>query len=419
MTRAAAGTLDDLVATLRPGMNVFVPGTSGESLGFYAALKRRPEMAAGVRFVCVHFPGMNESDFTALHPEASQRAYFAQPHLRSAMQEGRVDLMPLDYPGIWRDLQSLRIDLAVAHVSPPDRSRRMSLGNCYDFLPAVWARAGMRAAHVNPALPRTAGSFSIDANECDILCSEEAPVVTRLSGEPGAELTEIGRQVAALVHDGDTLQLGIGKMQSAVVRALRSHRRLRLHSGMVTEEIVNLVDAHAIRGPGSIVAGVALGDEGFYRRLGEDATFTFCSVQETHDVDRIARIPGFVAINAALEVDLFGQVNSDCLDGQLQAGVGGMPPFVAGAARSPGGCAIFCLSATAAKGTVSRIVPKLSAGSAVGVPRHAVDTVVTEYGVAQIGSLPVHRRAERLIELAAPTFRTSLAQEWAHLKARL
>jgi acyl-CoA hydrolase len=417
MTRR--GTLDELVAMLRPGMNVFVPGTSGESLGFFAALRRRPEMAAGVRFICVQFPGMNESDFTALHPQALQRAYFAQPHLRAPMREGRVDLMPLDYPGIWRDLQTLRIDLAIAHVGAPDEGGRMSLGICYDFLPAVWGRAGMRAAHVNPALPRTAGSFSLAADACDLLCVEEAPLVTRRSGEPGAELTEIGHRVASLVRDGDTLQLGIGKMQSAVVRALRSHRRLRLHSGMVTEEIVTLLDVGAIRGPGSVVAGVALGDDSFYRRLSEDASFTFRSVDETHDVDRIARIPGFVAINAALEVDLFGQVNSDCLDGQLQAGVGGMPPFVAGARRSPGGRAIFCLNATAAKGTVSRIVPKLGAGSAVGVPRHAVDAIVTEYGVAELAPLPVHRRAERLIELAAPTFRADLAREWATLMARL
>src|SRR6266436_3538428 len=236
---------------------------------------------------------------------------------------------------------------------------------------------------------------------------------------PGAQLTEIGHRVASLVRDGDTLQLGIGKMQSAVVRALRSHRRLRLHSGMVTEEIVNLLDVGAIRGPGSVVAGVALGDDAFYRRLSEDASFTFRSVDETHDVDRIAGIPGFVAVNAALEVDLFGQVNSDCLDGQLQADVGGMPPFVAGARRSPGGRAIFCLNATAARGTASRIVPKLGAGSAVGVPRHAVDAIVTEYGVAELAPLPVHRRAERLIELAAPSFRADLAREWATLMARL
>jgi acyl-CoA hydrolase len=417
MTRTC--TLDGLVSTLRPGMNVFIPGTSGESLGFFAALQRSPEKAAGVRFIGVHFPGINESDFAGLHPQALQRCYFAQPHLREAMRAGRVDLLPLDYPGIWRDLESLHIDLAIAHVSPPDAGGRMSLGNCYDFLPAVWPRAVRRVAHVNEALPRTTGSFSVELQSCDVICPEEAPVVTRLSGEPASDLTEIGRLVAGLVPDGATLQLGIGKMQSAVVRALRFHHRLRVHSGMVTEEIAKLLDSGAIRGSGSVVAGVALGDRAFYKRVGEDPSFTFCTVKETHDVARVAQIPGFVAINAALEVDLLGQVNSDCLDGQLQAGVGGMPPFVAGAARSPGGRSIFCLASTAGRGSSSRIVGRLGPGSAVSVPKHAVDTVVTEYGVAELASLPVHRRGERLIELAAPAFRATLAQEWAALLARL
>src|SRR5258708_11084413 len=117
MTRR--GTLDELVAMLRPGMNVFVPGTSGESLGFFAALRRRPGMAAGVRFICVQFPGMNESDFTALHPQALQRAYFAQPHLRAPMRERRGAFVPRGDPGIRARRRTPRIVLSLAHASRP------------------------------------------------------------------------------------------------------------------------------------------------------------------------------------------------------------------------------------------------------------------------------------------------------------
>ncbi|PKO90564.1 MAG: acetyl-CoA hydrolase [Betaproteobacteria bacterium HGW-Betaproteobacteria-12] len=411
--------LDQVVAMLRPGMNVFIPGTSGESLAFFEALCRHPDKAAGVRFVGVHFPGINFGDYPGLHPQARQRAYFIQPNLREPMRQGRVDLLPLDYTGVWQDLQSLPIDLALAQVSPPDAAGRMSLGVCHDFLPAVWARAAIRVAHVNPRMPRTQSSFSIARADCDVVCEIDAPLVTQLSGDPGPELLAIGRHVAAMVRDGDTLQLGIGKMQSAVVRSLREHRQLRLHSGMVTEEILGLRESGAIQGVGSIVAGVALGDESFYRRLAEDDAFAFRSVGETHDICSIARIPNFVSINAAVEIDLFGQVNCDCLDGRLLAGVGGMPPFVTGARLAPGGRAIFCLSSTAGKGTISRIVPRLGTGSAVGAARYMLDRVVTEHGSAELAKLSLHQRAEKLIELADPPFREGLAAEWAGIAAGL
>lgn len=412
-------SLDQVVALLKPGMNVFVPGTSGESLAFFEALSRSPEKSAGVRFIGVHFPGINQNDYPGLHPRAALRAYFAQPNLRGPMQEGRVDLLPLDYTGVWHDLMNQRIDLAIAQVSPPDAGGRMSLGICHDFLPAVWQRAGLRIAHVNPRMPGTQGNFSIDAADCDFVCEAEAPLVTQLSGDPSPDLVAIGHHVAGIVRDGDTLQLGIGKMQSAVVRALRDHRDLRLNSGMVTEEILGLLDAGAIRGKASVVAGVALGHEDFYRRLAEDDSFAFKCVGETHDICRIAQISNFVSINAAVEIDLFGQVNCDCLDGRLLAGVGGMPPFVIGARLSAGGRAIFCLSSTAAKGTVTRIVSRLGAGSAVGAPRYMLDRVVTEHGSADVANLSIHQRAEKLIELAAPSFREQLSAEWASLAAKL
>lgn len=408
----AVSTLDEVVARLQPGMTVFVPGTSGESLAFYEALKRAPQKAAGVCFVGALFPGMNESDYVGLTPETRQRAYFSHPSLRTAMRAGRVDLLPVDYPGAWNDLRNQTVDLAIAQVSPPDDAGRMSLGNCYDFLPAVWARAKVRVAHVNPQMPRTVGSFTIQRSECDWLCEEDAALVGQLSGDPNEELMAIGRHVANCVRDGDTLQFGIGKMQSAVVRSLREHKSLRLYSGMVTEEILGLLDRNVIQGEASIVAGVALGDMDFYRRTAVDRSFYFKSVGETHSIQEIARIPNFVSVNAAIEVDLFGQVNCDCLDGRLLAGVGGMPPFVTGARLSEGGRSIFCLGATAAKGSVSRIVPKLGAASAVGAPRYMLDRVITEFGVAELAGLSIHQRAERLIGIAAPAFREQLAAEW-------
>jgi acyl-CoA hydrolase len=411
--------LDDAVARLEPGMTVFVPGMSGESLAFLDALKAAPHKAAGVRFVGVHFPGINQSNYLALHPEATQRAYFMQPHLRPAFASGRAELMPLDYPGTLNDLAHLPIDIAVAQVSPRDEDGLMSLGPCYDFLPAVWQRARIKVAHVNHRISRTRGSFQVRAADCDLVVEADAPLVTLDSGEPTPDLVELGRHVASVVRDGDTLQMGIGNMVTAVLRALVCHRNLHVYSGMITGAAVPLIDGGVIAGEGAIEVGVALGDEDFYRRVGEDPTFYFRPVAETHDVHRIAAIPGFVSINAALEIDLLGQVNCDSLDGRLVAGVGGMPAFVQGAQLSKGGRAIFCLPATADRGDLSRIVSKLGARSLVASPRHALDTVVTEYGAASLRGRSVDARAERLIQLAAPQFRERLLVEWREIRATI
>lgn len=412
-------TLDAVVARLQPGMRVFVPGVSGESQAFFEALTRNPEKADGVCFVGIHFPGINTNDYLGLHPNARQRAYFMQPHLRAPLRDGRVDLIPADYQGVLKDLERLSIDLAVAQVSAPDAGGVMSLGLSYDFLPSVWQRAGLKVAHVNPALPATRGSFRIREDECDLVCGESSPILEYDGGAPSPDLLQLGRHVASVVRDGDTLQFGVGKIQNGILQALGGHRHLRVYSGMVSAEVLPLIDGGSISGRSAIEAGVALGHQAFYERIAADETFYFRPASETHDVRRIASIPGFVAINAALEIDLLGQVNSESLDGALLAGVGGMPAFVQGARLSEGGRSIFCLSATAAKGQLSRIVPRLGATSLVASPRFALDIVATEHGLANLQGLNMDERAERLIALAAPRFREELASAWRDIRTRL
>ena len=139
----------EIVAGLKPGMTVYVPGVSGESLAFYEALKAEPARAAGVRFVGAHFPGINRSDYLGLHAEARQRSYFMLPGLRAGFADGRAELLPLDYPGIHRDLsEHVEIDLAIAQLTPPDAAGQCSTGLSADFLPAVWAKARRRIAHI-------------------------------------------------------------------------------------------------------------------------------------------------------------------------------------------------------------------------------------------------------------------------------
>ena len=414
MPLPASTSASNLVTCFEPGITVYVQGLSGESLPLYRALQANPGAAAGVRFVGVHFPGINRSDYLGLHPSAQQRAYFMLPGLRDALLSERTELLPLDYPGIFSDLaEHVRIDIAIAQVAPPDAHGICSLGPCVDFLPAVWRKAGLRIAHINPRLPPTRSSFAVHESDFDAVFEEDAELLTYDGGEPSPALQRHAALIANLVRDGDTIECGIGKLPAAVLAALSSHRGLRIYSGLVTAHAGMLVDCGAIRGDGAIQAGVALGDEDWYRRTSTDATFYFRPVNETHDVRRIAEIRNFCAINSAVEVDLLGQVNADYVRGRLIAGVGGLPAFASGARLSAGGRSIIALPATTDDAVRSRIVPLLTPGCSVAIPRHQADYVVTEHGVAELRHLPLHARARALIAIAAPQFREDLERAWS------
>jgi acyl-CoA hydrolase len=414
------GRPTDVLGILRPGMTVFVPGMSGESLAFYDELRADPGRAEGVTFVGVHFPGINRTDYLALHPTVRQRAYFMSAAVRAGFLAGRVDLMPLDYPGIVRDLQQdIRVDVAIAQVSPPDEKGQCSLGASYDFLPSVWHDARVRIAHVNPQLPRTRGSFHVRLEDCQLAFESESGIAGVALEMPDAAALKHARLAAELVSDGATLQFGVGRLQAALLMSLENHRHLRVYSGMISPAILRLLETGAIEADAVIECGVALGNPEFYARLDADPRFYFRPVRETHDIRRIAAIPGFHAINSALEVDLFGQVNVDCLNGRLVAGVGGLPAFSAGARLSPGGRSIIVLPATSDSGRISRIVCRSDDHSLAALARHEADYVVTEYGVARLRQLSLQQRAAALIAIAAPQFRDELETAWREVAHRL
>ncbi|SNC62691.1 Acyl-CoA hydrolase [Marinobacter sp. es.048] len=412
--------LNDFVKRLKPGMTVYVPGVSGESLAFYRALKATPDACMGVRFVGALFPGINRSDYLGLHPESRQRNYFMLPGLRAGLEDGRAELLPLDYPGIFRDLQqNTEIDVAVAQVTPPDASGHCSLGLSQDFIPAVWDKAKIKVLHINPSLPRTQGSFRIRFHDADVCCDETSDVVHYSNPVPGTLQHDIAEHVVNLVNDGDTLELGIGKLPSAVLEGLTSHRDLKIYSGMVLPNVSSLIDSGSIKGRGAVRTGAALGDTQFYERLDKDPTFYFQPVSESHSVRRISEIPGFCAINSAIEVDLFGQINSDSVKGRQLAGVGGLPSFVAGARLSERGRSIIVLPSMTDNQKFSRIVPALSSMCCTAVPRHDADYVITEQGVANLRGLSIHERAQALISIAAPSIRDELFEEWRSIIKRL
>ena len=409
-----------LTDCLTPGARVFVAGMSGESALWLDELRAEPERARGVHFTAVQFPGIDTADYLALDPTTSLTAFFMSPAVRAGIQQGRAELLALDYPGIARHLRDMPpVDVAVAQLSPPDADGYCSAGLSSDFLPLVWERAQRRVAHLNPRVPRTRGSFRVHASTLDITVEADAPLLEFTESAGGALEARIGALVASLVRDGDTLQFGIGSVPSALAASLAGHRRLRLHSGMVSPSMRTLWEAGALDRDARITTGVALGPAAFHDFVAAHPTLWFTDVAHTHDVAMIAAIPRFIAINSAVEVDLFGQVNSERAGGAIQAGAGGLPAFAQGALASGGGRSMICLASTARGGSVSRIVTALGDKALCTLPRYMADVVITEHGIAELRGLGLGARATALLAIAAPEHRDALAAQWDTMRRTL
>ena len=419
--------------TLRPGSCVYWPGCAGHSALFESWLQDAPEQAAGVHFCGVWIPGVNSFDPTALHADARASSFFLTPELRPAWERGALDLLPLHYSDVVRWLTVPgRFDVLLLQVAPPDDAGQCSLSVAADFSADVLAahvRAGVHTglgqatvlAHVNPRLPRTRGpSVPVACISAWVehaaapLCVQDAPV--------DAHLAQVAQQVARFVNDGDTLQFGLGRLQAAVLAALHAHRQLRVHSGMVSDGLLGLME-HGALAPRSVhtppvCTGVALGSAALYAALADPTLVRFAPVSHTHAQATLAALPNLVSINSALEIDLFGQLHVDNLAGRQLSGVGGLVDFARGARASPGGRAIVAATALAGRTQRSRIVPLLGPG-AVAMARADADLVVTEFGAARLRQVGVDDRAQALISIADPAHREALTEAWHTLRRSL
>jgi 4-hydroxybutyrate CoA-transferase len=417
-------TVDRLPDLLRPGMTVFVAGASGEPTPLLQALAQAPAASAGGHYVGCRIPGLNVIDPASFHPDARLTSFFVFGELATSHAAGRVRFLPLHYSGIWQYLSTLAVDLALIQTSPPDERGQCSLGVSVHFVPAVLERARLVVAEINAAMPRPARSYRIPYQRLDYVAATERPLLALVGGEPADDVRRIGAQVASLVADGDTIQIGIGKVPAAVLTALRGHRDLGLHGGMVADQVADLHAAGIMTGArkshdrGLMVGTAAIGTAKVYDWAGTCPELEFAPVSYTHDVRVIAQIDNFVAINSVLSVDLSGQANAEMLGGRQVSGSGGLLDFVRGARLSRGGRSILALPATAAGGKASRIVPRLGESDVVSCPRADADIVVTEHGSAHLRDKSIDERAEALIAIAAPAFRDQLASDWHALRKK-
>lgn len=412
-----ADALEALWREFRPGRRIYLPGASGESLALASPLRDEPDRAAGVHLVSCLVPGMNEAlDYASLEGVGSLTTFMLPACMRSSFQAGKVSLIPRTYWGVAQHFQNEPCDVAIAHVAPADAGGYCSLGIASDFAPLVWAKASVKVLVVNPSMPAIPGAIALRLSEANVVVTLEGPLVEAPQAAANAEAAAIAANVAAIIPDGSAIQTGIGGAPGVVWQHLRDHRGLRLRSGMANDWLLDLAASGALADGREHVAGIAYGSRGFYERLAARDLVRFANTFETHGLPALAGVSKLHSVNSALEIDLFGQVNVEWQGNTLSSGVGGGPDFMRAAMFSPGGRSIIAIPATAKKASVSRIVPRLDKPS-VSVARSDIDTVVTEYGVANLRDKGIDQRAESLIGIAAPQFRDSLADGWRTLRA--
>jgi acyl-CoA hydrolase len=330
----------------------------------------------------------------------------ASPALEASIAAGRTRIDAMPYSEIGETLAGMEFDLAILHVATPGDGV-CSFGISAEAAPLVWPQAKRRVAFVNERMPRTSGD-AIALDRIDLAIAVDAPLLEAAAPGPRSAILEaIGRHAARLVRDGSTIQSGIGEAPGAMIAALKDHRRLRVHSGLVSSEYRQLAECGALDAAAPHLTGIGWGDAAFYDWLGE-GPIAFRSCRETHDRARIAALPDFVSLGSALEVDLEGAINLEWLGARRVSSVGGAPDFMAGAAASSSGLSIIGLPATTRLGA-SRIVPRLTGnGGKPSVPSSLAGAIVTEHGVADLRGLSADARAKALIAIAAPEHRAGL-----------
>ncbi len=347
---------------------------------------------------------------------------FVGPNLRARVDLNRVDYLPCflsEIPALFRSKRRA-LDVALIHVSTPDRFGYCSLGTSVDVTLAAVQSAGLVIAQINPQMPRSHGDGMIHINQIHekIEVSEPIPEVPRSQLLP--DELEIGRHVSALVEDGATLQVGIGNIPDAVLSFLQDRKHLGVHSEMWSDGILDLIKEGCIDNskkklhPGKTVAGFVTGTKNVYEFVNNNPSVYLLDIEYVNNPFHISQNPKAVSINSAVEIDLTGQVCADSIGCHIISGVGGQMDFMRGATLSPGGKSIIAMTSRTRKHK-PRIVPVLNMGAGVVSTRAHTHFVTTEFGTADLYGKTLNERAKALIQIAHPEDREKLKYDWKKL----
>ena len=400
-----------------PGADIIMPNANGEPARLIDTLEEHAEELEGVRIHQMHALRERRYINGEFGDHLRYVCYFLAPASRKAYAAGHCDLVPNHFSEVPDILQkNTKCSLVVAAASPPNRHGYFSLGTNCDYTASLIGRAPF-FLEANAQMPRTFGANQVHISqvvgwsEVDYpLIEAHAPIVT------DADQT-IAAMVADRIPNGATIQAGIGGMPNALLALLKGHRDLGVHTELLSDGVIDLVDSGVVTGTqktlrrGKIVATLALGSQRLYDFLHENSAVDFAGVEWVNDPRVIARMPNFVAINATTEVDFYGQCASETVAGRYYSSSGGQYDFSRGAMYSEGGQGFIVLQSTTRDGSISKIRPTLSPGSVVTTSKNTVDKIVTEYGIAEMRGRTLRQRAEALISIAAPQFREELTKE--------
>ncbi|MCW9707299.1 acetyl-CoA hydrolase/transferase family protein [Fodinibius salsisoli] len=410
-------TAEEAVKLITSGDRVFIHSVAAAPGPLINAMTARAPELEDIEIIHLH----TEGEAPYVKPEYSDtfrtNALFVGANVRKAVNYGSADYLSIflsEVPGLFRE-DILPIDMALVQVSPPDKHGYCSLGVSVDASRAALQSAKKAIALVNPNMPRTHGDGIFHASRFNALVESEEPLHELTIPEPNEIEQEIGENCAELVENGSTLQMGIGAIPNAVLKALNNHRDLGIHTEMFSDGVMELVENGVINGkkkrthPEKIVAGFVMGSRKLYDFVDDNPMIAMLDIAYVNDTAVIRKNPKVTAINSAIEVDLTGQVCADSIGTYHYSGVGGQMDFIRGASLSEGGKPIIALPSTTAKGE-SKIVPHLKQGAGVVTTRAHVHYVVTEYGVANLYGKNLRQRAQALIEIAHPDHREALQE---------
>jgi 4-hydroxybutyrate CoA-transferase len=410
-------TLSAAIQKIPSGARVFVQGGAATPNALLGELVAQAPRLRDVTLIHLHTEGPALYGDPRYQDTFRVINFFVGANLRRRMDYNRIDYLPCflsEIPALFRS-GACPLDIALLHVSPPDRFGFCSLGVSVDVARAAAEMAPICIAQVNPNMPRLHGDGLIPIQAFDALVEVEDPLPEVHFPTPSAREKDIARHVSSLIEDGATLQMGIGTIPNAVLNELTGHRDLGLHTEMWSDGALQLIERGIITNArkkvhrGKSVSGFLFGTKRLYDFVDDNPSVLQLEIDYVNQPNNIARNPKVVAINSAVEIDLTGQVCADSIGHNIISGVGGQMDFMRGAALSKGGKPIIALNSTTASGQ-SKIVGALQSGAGVVTTRAHVHYVVTEYGIASLYGKTLRERAEAMIAIAHPNHREALTR---------